>query len=81
MFVVGVGINYYLFFLICQNTHKGGRVIVIVTINDLLKQGIIREYIPPRAVTLKELRNTQEGGKSYKAGTERKRSVIRNYSH
>ena len=46
MFVVG-GRNKLLFILsyLSFTTRKG--VIVIVTIGDLIKQGIIRQYIPP----------------------------------
>ena len=34
-------------------THQGNRkvILIMVTMGDLIKQGKIKEYIPPRAVT------------------------------
>ena len=53
--VEGVQKNLFLFLLICHTPREGMVILIMVTIGDLIKQGKIKEYIPPRAVTkLKE---------------------------
>ena len=49
--VEGVQKNLFIFLLIYHTPREGMVILIMVTTQDLIKQGKIKEYIPPKAVT------------------------------